>query len=220
MYTDSIKDIGKLENVTEDIRELLKDNKDILYYKGYGTPELEIKYLHQFFLRIQESEPKFESFSWQQCNEFNDNYYHFQLSSFTVNDTQIVNSDIDFHDEYCEKDKMTSYIDFEPLDFPDPEEIEYAKNNNLPLKENCLNTKDFEDYSEYRKKKYSYLKSPCLRFLTFLKSLEIKYSMYYFIYTFGNGVEVKFYKEGVTVIKLDENEIGGAPLDGRKYLGL
>ena len=54
--------------------------------------------------------------------------------------------------------------------------------------------------------------------IAFLKLLEINYSMYYFLYTFGNGVKVKFDKEGVTVTKLDENEIDGQPLGTGMYL--
>ena len=67
-------------------------------------------------------------------------------------------------------------------------------------------------YWAFRKQKYQALEAPCLKMLSFLKLLEINFSMYYFLYVFGNGVEVKFNKEGVIVTRVDHNEYEVSPL--------
>lgn len=171
-----------------------------------------MKFLHKLFLQIQAVHTEFESFGWEQCNSYNDNYHHFQLTSFTVNDQLDVNSDIDFYFAYHENDKMTSVVSFDSIEYPDPEEIEYAKENNLPFDNEGLDQKYWDDYWKYRKEKYKHLEIPCLKFLVILKLLEIHFSMYFLLYTFGNGVRIKINKEGVTVTKLEEKEMDGTPL--------
>lgn len=212
MFKYIIDFLDKLNNPPHDIAQLIKDEKYLYAYKGYGTPELEMRFLHRVFLHIQVSHPEFKVFSWQQYNSFNDNYYHFELSMFTVNNKLIVDSDVDFFFRYSEKDNLPSNINFNALDYPDTEEIEFAQNNNMELGKYGLENSNWEAYQEYKKKKYKYLEIPCLKFLAILKLLEAHYSMYYFLYTFGNGVAVEFDKKGVTVSKFDENEMDGVPL--------
>lgn len=213
MWSEYLIDfIDKLSNPPEDISKLIKDENSAIEYKGYGTPELEMKFLHKLFLQIQAAHPKFESFGWEQCNSYNDNYHHFQLTSFTVNEKLYVNSNIDFYFLYNENDEMTSHIAFDSVEFPDPEEIEFAKENNLEFDEDSLGEKDWETFWDYRKKKYKHLEIPCLKFLIILKLLEIHFSMYFLLYTFGNGVRIKFNKEGVIVTRLNEKEIEGSAL--------
>lgn len=204
--------LNKLDNPPEEISQLLKDNQWVISGKGYGTPELEIKYLHQLFLYVQSSHPQFETFSWEQYNGYNDNYYHFQLSSFTVNNILETDSAIDFYFEYDDTGKMPAAISFSPLPVPDPDEVEYAKVNNLEYGEDGLATAHWEGYWQFIKNKYAHLEAPCLKFLAVLKLLEIKYGMYYFLYTFGNGAEVKFSSDGVTVRKLEPDETFGSQL--------
>ncbi len=210
--------IDQLGNPPKDIGKLIKNENSSIEYKGYGTPELEMKFLHKLFLHIQATHPEFESFGWEQCNSFNDNYYHFQLTSFTVNEKLDVNSDIDFYFAHHESDEMNSNISFANVECPDPEELEFAKENNLPYGKYGLHQKYWDIYWDYKKKKYNHLEIPCLKFLIILKLLEIHFSMYYFLYTFGNGVRIKFDKEGVTVTKLEENEMEGSPLGDGMYL--
>lgn len=204
--------IDKLSNPPEDISQLIKEENSSIEYKGYGTPELEMKFLHKLFLQIQAVHPEFKSFGWEQCNSYNDNYHHFQLTSFTVNDKFDVDSDIDFYFAYHENDKMTSNISFDSVEYPDPEELEFAKDNNLEFDKNGLNEKYWDAFYNYRKKKYRHLEIPCLKFLVILKLLEIHFSMYFLLYTFGNGVRITFNKEGVVVTQLDENGMDGSPL--------
>lgn len=218
MYRDKILDfIDKLSNPPNDLAAFLKTEKSALRNKGYGTPELEMKYMHKIFLYIQAAHPEFESFCWQQCNEYNDNYFHFQLHFFIINDKFDAHSDMDFHYRYDESEALTSKISFYTVDFPDPKEIEIAQKNDLEAGVNDLDYYDWDVFKAYIDKKYQYLEIPTLKFLTFLKLLEINYSMYYFLYSFGNGVEVKFNKEGVTVTKLDENETDSSPLGDGMY---
>ncbi len=213
MWSEYLSDfIDRLSNPPENISQLIKKENSAIGYKGYGTPELEMKFLHKLFLQIQAVHPKFESFGWEQCNSYNDNYHHFQLTSFTVNDKLDVNSNIDFCFAYNESDEMTSYVSFDSIEYPDPEEIEYAKENNLPFDKEGLDEKYWEGYWKYKTIKYQHFEIPSLKFLVILKLLEIHFSMYFFLYTFGNGVRINFNKEGVTVIKLEEKEMDGSPL--------
>lgn len=201
-----------LSNPPEDISRLIKKEFSGIEYKGYGTPELEMRFLHRIFLKIQATHPGFESFSWEQCNSYNDNYHHFQLTSFTVNRKLNVISDIDFSFSYNEKDEMSSKIFFESIEYPDPEEIAYAKENKLDYGEEGLNEQHWNAFWEHQKKKYKHFEIPCLKFLVILKLLEIHFGMYFFLYTFGNGVRTEFSKEGVTVTNLNEKEMDGYPL--------
>lgn len=205
MWSEYLIDfIDQLSNPPEDISKLIKEENSSIEYKGYGTPELEMKFLHKLFLQIQSVHPEFESFGWEQFNSYNDNYYHFELNSFTVNDKLDVNSDIDFYFAYHENDKMTSHISFDSIESPDPEEIEYAIKNSLPFGKNGLDQKYWDAFRKYKNEKYKHLGIPCLAFLIILKLLEIHFSMYFMLYTFGNGVRIRIDKEGVTVTKLEE----------------
>lgn len=210
--------LNSLNNPPEDIGKLLYKEKYVISRKGYGTPELEMRFLHKVFLYIRASISDLESISWEQSNCYNDNYYHIELTSFTLNEKVDIDSDITFFFESYEDEEMKSNLHFGAIDYPDPEEIEYAKEHNLELGEYGLDEPHWDAFAEHRKKKYQHLEKPCLKFIAFLKLLEINYSMYYFLYTFGNGVKVKFDKEGVTVTKLDENEIDGQPLGTGMYL--
>ncbi len=213
MWSEYLIDfIDKLSNPPEDISKLIKEENSAIEYKGYGTPELEMKFLHKLFLQIQAVHPEFKSFGWEQCNSYNDNYHHFQLTSFTVNEKLDVNSSIDFYFSYQNNDKMTSDISFDSIEYPDPEEIEFAKESNLSFDREGLHQKHWDAFWEYRKKKYKHLEIPCLKFLIILKLLEIHFSMYFLLYTFGNGVKIKFDNEGVIVTKLDEKELDSSPL--------
>ncbi len=204
--------LNTLNNPPDDIAALLKAKKNVIGFKGYGTPELEMKYMHNIFRHIQLNYPNLESFSWVQSNCYNDNYYHIELSAITVNGKLDVNSDITFFFQYHEDDKMKSEISFYSAYYPDPEEIEYAKEKNIQIERGSLDQIHWKEYWDHRKKKYQHLEIPCLKMLSFLKLLEINFSIYYFLYTFGNGVKVKFSKEGVTVTKLEENEFESSPL--------
>ncbi len=204
--------LGKLNDPPDDISELIQSEKHVIGHKGYGTPELEMKYMHNIFRQILLSHPTFKSFSWTQSNCYNDNYHHIELTSFTVNEKLDVNSDITFFFDYFEGEKIKSNISFDAADYPDPEVIEYAKENKIEIKGNSIDGKYWDAYWDYRKEKYKHLERPSLKMLVFLKLLEINFSMYYFLYVFGNGVEVKFTTEGVVLRKLDENEIEGQPL--------
>lgn len=205
--------IGKINSLPKDISKFIKDERITMNYKGYGTPEVEIKFLHEIFLGIQAVHPEFKSFSWEQCNAFNDNYHHFQLMSFTVNDTLDVCSNIDFYFAYEESDEMTPGITLQNLEFPDPEEIAFAKENNLKHHSYGLDGEDLKAYWEYSEAKYKHLEEPCLKFLILLKMMEVHFSMYYYLYIFGNGVRVRFSEEEVVVTILDENEREGSPLN-------
>lgn len=204
--------LDKLNNPPDDIAELIKPEKYVIGHKGYGTPELEMKYMHNVFRYIQTIHPTLETFSWAQSNCYNDNYYHIELTSFTANEKLDVNSDITFFFDYYEGEEMRSYISFDSVEYPDPEEIEYAQKNNIEINEDGLAEQYWDAYRDYKKEKYKHLENPCLKMLAFLKLLEVNFSMYYFLYAFGNGVEIKFTMDGVVIRKLDENEIEGQPL--------
>jgi hypothetical protein len=166
---DLLSFIDRLSNPPENISQLIKEEYSGIEYKGYGTPELEMKFLHKLFLQIQATHPGFESFAWEQCNSYNDNYYHFQLTTFTVNRKLDVESDIDFYFSYSQKDEMSSNIFFDSIEYPDPEEIEFAIQNQLPYDEEGLNEQHWNAYREHRNKKYKHLGIPCLKLLVILK---------------------------------------------------
>ena len=211
--------LNGLNKPPSDIGKLFKDEKHVFGYKGYGTPELEMKYLHNIFQYIQASHSELESFSWQQGNQYNDEYHHFMLMSFTVNEKLDVDSDLNFSFENHDEAEISSTIHFDSIEYPDPVEIEYAKENNIEVGEEGLDQTYWDAFWEWRKNKYQHLEIPCLKILAVLRLLEMNFSMYYFLYTFGNGVEVKLTKNGLTVTKLNENETGGKPLGTGMDLG-
>lgn len=201
-----------LDNPPKDIGRFLLEHKDVVWQKGYGTPELEIKYMHKVFLHIQKSHPEFVSFSWDQCNAYNDNYYNFELRTYEVNDMLYINSSLDTNPDNFENKEITSEISFEAIDYHDPDEKEFAIRNKIQKENDGLPVNHRESYQEFNKTKYKSLEIPCLKFLAFIKLLEMNYSAYFFLYTFGNGVEIRFDKEGVTVKKVNEKDIDGSPL--------
>ena len=67
--------IDKLNNPPEDISKFIKEEISAIEVKGYGTPELEMRFLHKLFLKIQSNHPQFESFTWEQYNAYNDRNY-------------------------------------------------------------------------------------------------------------------------------------------------
>ena len=213
MWSDQLTNfIEKLSNPPDDISKFITEQYSSIEFKGYGTPELEIKFLHQLFIQIQRNHPEFETFSWGQCNSYNDNYHHFQLTTFIVNDKHSVESSINFFFSHNKSDEMNSDIYFDSVEYLDPEEIEFAKANNFEFDKEGLTENYWNDFWEFRKNKYKHLEIPCLKFLVILKLLEIHFSMYFFLYTFGNAVIIKFDKEGVTITKTDINELEGSPL--------
>ncbi len=202
-----------LNNPPKDIGKYIKEEFSGIRYKSYGTPELEMKLLHSLFLQIKAEHPGFESFGWEQCNSYNDNYYHFQLFSLTVNEKLDIETDIDFYFPHHEDDKITSDILFNHIEYPDPDEIEFARTNNLEYDNDGVRNLNYKDFMNFMKEKYHHLETPTLKFMVILKLLEIHFGMYYFLYTFGNGVKITIKTEGVTITQLEINEIdGGAPL--------
>lgn len=209
--------IHKIETNQKDFNTFFKNNWVSLKWKGYGTQEMEMKFLHKVFLSIQAKQPTFKSFSWDQSSAYNDNYNHFQLQNFLVNDDYMAdNHSLDFYFAYHEEEikEYSAVVHIQHKEYPDPEEIEFAKNNGLEFEEDCLvSEKDWDKFYEYQKKKHEHLELPCLQMFALLKLLEINFSMYYFLYTFGAEVCVRFDKEGVTIQKVNYQDIeGGGPL--------
>jgi hypothetical protein len=204
--------LDSLVHPPEDLGPLIAANRQVIGNKGYGTPELEMKYMHGVFRYIQSQHEELETFSWVQANNYNDNYYHIEIVPFIVNDKLDVNTHISFLFKYFEGEEMSSQISFDPLVYPDPEELHYARENNIKIEGSGIALSHLAAYWAFRKQKYQALEAPCLKMLSFLKLLEINFSMYYFLYVFGNGVEVKFNKEGVIVTRVDHNEYEVSPL--------
>lgn len=209
--------IDWVDKEVEDIHPWIKEDKYAIQKKGYGTPEMEMKFMHLIFLYIQSKFPDFKSFSWEQGNDYNDEFYHFSLESLIVNELHYISSHIDFEWGLYDDDVMKTDISLGPIDYPENEMVEYAKERNLTLHGHGLDGDDSKNYYEYREKKYKHLELPSLKFIAFLKMLEINFSMYYFIYVFGNGVEVKFTKEGVRVKNINLSEYTGLKIgDGMR----
>jgi hypothetical protein len=196
----------------ENVLQYLLDEKPNYKHKGYGTPEQEMKFMHKIFMDIRNRSKGFDSFSWSQCNAYNGDYYHFELSFFVVNDTHIVNSDFSFSFEYHEGEVVNTSIWFDHIDVQDQDEMTFAQLNNITLDTYGLEPEYWDSFFEFKKEKYGHLEMPCLQMLTFLKFLEMQYSMYYLLYVFGNGVKVRFNEEGVNITKHSEHELDGYPL--------
>lgn len=195
---------SKFNNPPEDAMDLIKKSTYLLIYKGYGTPENEIKFMHDVFLYIRNLYPEFKTFSWEQYVSYNDNYDHFMLEEITVNG-HLDPMGPDFHwDNESENSIPTNIYFYSALD-PDPDELEFCKNNNL---KSLKSQEDFNNFTTYFQKKYKHLEKPTLLFQMFLKLLEYKFSMYYFLYAFGNCTKVEFNETGVSLTKF-ENEYHG-----------
>lgn len=197
---------SQFDNPPENTMDLIRESTSLLIYKGYGTPENEMKFMHDVFLYIRTLYPKFNTFSWQQYVSYNDNYDHFMLEEMTVNG-HLDPVGIDFNwDNESENSLSNNIFFFSSLD-PDPDELEFCKDNNL---KKLQSQEDFDNFTTYFKKKYKHLEKPTFLFLMFLKLLEYKFSMYYFLYTFGNCTTVEFNKTGVSLTKFESkyNELG------------
>ncbi len=218
MYKHLTDFLAALTNPPADLGKLLSERKYAVGRKGYGTPELEMQFLHKVFLLIGADHPEFISFGWEQTNSYNDEYYHFNLLDFEVNDKLDIDSDITFFFEYYEGEEVLSKVSFDSVTYPDPEEIAFGQERGFETNERGLTQNHWEDWWAYREEKYKHLQNPCLKMLAVLKLLEINFSMYYFLYTFGNGVKVRFDKEGVQVTKQDASEIDGQPLGEGMHL--
>ncbi|WKS95349.1 hypothetical protein [Riemerella columbina] len=203
--------LAELESPPQDMKAFFEENKYFIRGKGYGTPELEMKYLHNIFLKIQKKHPDFQKFSWVQYNSFNDNYHYFKLLEFGVNDFLEVYPHFIFSFYPDDHDKIPSEISFYVENVS--EQIKFAKKKNLKYNdEGLVKYKHFEKFRKYINKKNQHLITPSLQFLSLIKIIELNLSMYYFLYTFGNGVKVEFSTEGVRVTQLSGDEHDMDPL--------
>ena len=214
MYDNDLFDILRLlENPPKDIGEQIENAKNIFLRKGYGTPELELKFLHNIFLRIQSEHPGFQSFAWTQYNDFNDNCFYFNIEDFIVNHNLYVSTEIDYDYKFYPKNAIDLRMDISAIDYDqDLAEMRQLKTFDFDLDGPYNQIKSINAYMEYAKIKYQHLEVPCQKMLVLLKLLEINCSIYYFLYTLGNGVKVSFDAEGVTVTKLQANQMGGRVL--------
>jgi hypothetical protein len=163
--------------------------------------EVTAQFLHKLFLQIRDCHPEFNSFSWTQLAEYNDEYRHFQLKGFVVNQYLKAYSSIYFSSEYSERDSMDSRISFDVGVSSPSDELEFANKQPFANDAEGIAGKGRNRYSDFVNEKYQYLAMPCLKMFMILKMLEANYSMYYFLYVFGNSFDVTFDVGGVTVVK-------------------
>lgn len=186
-----------------DILPFLEKNKSILIYKGFGTPENEMKFLHDVFLYINQTYPKFEQFSWEQYVSYNDNYDHFMIEDIMVNGFLDVDSEINFTWDLQSESEMNHSVFFSAYE-DQRDEVEFCIKYNVK-RDNLYDSENLSLFFDYTKAKYQHLEKPTELFILFLKLLDCKFSMYYFLYTFGNSNKVVFNKEGVEIIKGENN---------------
>lgn len=182
-----------------DVIPFLEKNKSIFIYKGFGTPENEMKFMHDVFLYIHKKYPKFKEFSWEQYVSYNDNYDHFMIEDIMINGFIDAESGIDFTWDLQSENEMKRYLFLRVYD-DERDEIEFCKKHKIEL-EKLYDSDKYDLFYDFVKNKYRHLEKPAELFILFLKLLDCKFSMYYFLYTFGNAKKVVFKKDGVEIIK-------------------
>ncbi|MCU0328502.1 MAG: hypothetical protein MUE53_05880 [Chitinophagales bacterium] len=214
MWTEFLKEyLDKLNHPPENLTKFIQEQNSGIHFKGYGTPELEMKFLHQVFLYIRSHHPDFKSISWMQSNNYNDNYIHFELACFEVNECLNINSDINFNFVYDPTEELSSDISFDVYGGDNPEFKAYLKLKNINFDYKDLSLNFYNEFKDYLNKKNAHLTTPCLKFLVFLKNLELNFGMYFFLYTFGNGSKVLIDENGIKITKLNLNDVEGISLD-------
>lgn len=182
-----------------DVIPFLEKNKSIFIYKGFGTPENEMKFMHDVFLYIYKKYQKFKEFSWEQYVSYNDNYDHFMIEDIMINGFIDAESGIDFTWDLQSENEMKRYL-FLRVYEDERDEIEFCKKHKIEL-EKLYDSDKYDLFYDFVKNKYEHLEKPTELFILFLKLLDCKFSMYYFLYTFGNANKVVFKKDGVEIIK-------------------
>ena len=194
---------AKFDELPEDAKKIVEESTYCLVYKGFGTPKCEMKFMHDVFLYLHEKEPEFQQFSWEQYVGYNDNYDHFKIDDITINEYIDLDTGITFWWDKQSETELTTSLFLSAND--DRDRIEYCLNKNIDITILDSHSIECDLFAKYSVEKYKNLEKPALLFLLFMKLLEYKFSMYYFLYTFGNATTVIFNKEGVIIKKMEEN---------------
>jgi hypothetical protein len=202
-YEDLISFIESKEEFPENLAQLLEQKKYILTRKGYGTPELEMQFLHKIFMRVQAVHPEFHSLSWEQHSEYNDEYHSLNVYCFVANAEVEVDTDLLSSFNYFPYKEISSKLHLEVEKDAALDEIAFAKQHNLPIGEHGLSSEDWNKYYDSVQERYAHLKIPCLKMMIIMQLLRINFSMYYFLYVFGDFTTVTINEEGITIAKRD-----------------
>lgn len=213
MYIRSIDQLlTYLDDPPADLGPFMVEHKYVFDYKGNGTPELEMEYIHRLFLKVQNQHPEFETFAWEQFYDYNDEYFIFELDSFIINEYLVLlDSDIDFYFRYTGQ-KISSQILFDIDEGEAPDALAFSKKHNLPTEIENWPAGMYSEFFDIFNEKFKTLHLPTLKMLVMLKMLELNFSSYYFLYTFGDGTKIKLETKGVEVTRIPENERYGVPL--------
>lgn len=206
-YSDFLAFVDGLQRPQKNLIEYMQRKKPNFTKKGYASPKMEIKFLHAIFLHIQQKHPDFECFSWNQSIS---NYYGnitLLLNEFRVNNTYFVESEIKFRDAINREDEINPRVCIARNEFPDPDEVNFAKERDIPLDEyGGIGFTHLNDFHEFWDMKYGSIETASLKMICLLKLMEFQYSSYYFLYVFGENFNVKFHKDGVDLTRLKYKE--------------
>lgn len=176
--------------------------KSCLLHKGFGDKEQELFFISEFFKHVFKKHSALISIEWSQYQDYNDEYLHFDLESYRVNEKY----DMDvFGFDWWNDDQNWEYR-FEDETIWDS----FTKDKKMHDKS------EWEEWDKVYQELQEQLKpvklaTDCI--LSFLKVLYDYYKPYYFIYVFGRRARVKVTKDGIEISNIDVNYINGDSYD-------
>jgi|GEM_PF-2988060 len=157
-----------------------------LQKKGYGDREQELGYISSFFREVFARFPVLTSFEWNQYQDYNDEYYAFDLEAIKANDQYDV--DVGGFNWFREEDWNYGFDwnnAWEQRQVPD-------------AKPRYQQDGYFEAWEQLQQD-LAPLKSATDVIVVFLKALYDHYRPYYFIYVFGRRARVRITRAGLAI---------------------
>ena len=175
--------------------------------KGYGDREQELAFVAGFFKEIFAQFPQLTSFAWSQYQDYNDEYYHFDLESYQVNG--IYEVDIFGFDWWNENEDWNYRFDYD------------ESKEALTLKQDLYAAvKDWDARNKQVQQETQHLREPVDAMIIFLKACYDFYKPFYFIYLFGRRANVIVTAKGITVDTEEINYIDGEEDDYKFFLNV
>ncbi len=168
--------IEMLEDEEKSSQELYEELKYSFRNKVYGNRDEELAFFKTFFSLFYEKQYEVFEIEWLQYQDYNDNWYYFDIKSVRVN----------------------QYLDHHFTGFDDADEKAWKYVFMTSLSE-------ITDFDERKKafakleKENQGLRKHIDKVFVFLRALYDYYGSYYFIYVFGDRAKVTISKDGMTI---------------------
>lgn len=143
--------------------------------KVYGNRKEELSFFKTFFSLFFEKQYEIFEVEWQQYQDYNDNWYYFDIKSVKVN----------------------QYLNLHFSGFDDADESAWKY-----IFTSSMENKNWEEQQKFHAKlerENNGLRVHIDKVFVFLRALYDYYGGYYFIYVFGDRAKVTISKDGMTI---------------------